>query len=176
MKFFLRVLHLSILLTPVSLFISCAGYQLGNVPYQELKTVETVYVPVIQNESFEPSIQVMTTNAILRKMDQDGTFSHGRIDEADATLEVTITEITRVALQRARRSQLVSEQYQVIMSAEATLLNHQTGQKFMDRMKFEGTTDYFVTQNRLQEGERQQIVLASQDLADNIVRYMSEGW
>lgn len=156
--------------------ISCAGYQLGNIPYQELEGVETIYVPVVHNETLEPGIQVMTTNAILRRMDQDGTYRSGRVRESDATLEVKITEFERDARQRARRNELVSEQFRIRLKAQVTLLNHRTGQKFLDNASFSGESEYYVPQNRMQEAERQYIVLAAQDLADNIVRHITEGW
>lgn len=158
------------------LFTSCAGYQLGNVPYEELKGIKKIYVPVVHNESFEPGLQVMVTNAIIRKFDQDGTYQTGRAREADATLEVKITDLKRNTLQRARQNELLSEQYRITLVAEVTFLNHLTGQKFMDKAEFTGETDYFLSPNRMQEGERQSLALAAQDLADNIVRELAEGW
>ncbi len=158
------------------LFTSCAGYQLGNIPYEELKGIKKIYVPVVHNETFEPGIQVMVTNAIIRKFDQDGTYKTGRARESDATLEVKITDLKRNALQRARQNELLSEQYRITLVAEVTFLNHLTGQKFMEKAEFSGETDFFLSTNRVQEGERQALVLAAQDLADNIVRELTEGW
>jgi hypothetical protein len=157
-------------------FTSCAGYQLGNVPYEELKGIKKIYVPVVHNETFEPGIQVMVTNAMIRKFDQDGTYKTGRARESDATLEVKIVDLERRTLQRARQNELLSEQYNITLTAEVTFLNHLTGQKFMDKAEFIGRTDYYLSPNRMQEGERQSLVLAAQDLADNIVREITEGW
>jgi hypothetical protein len=160
----------------LALLAGCAGYRLGNVPYREMEGVKKIYVPVVKNKSYEPAIQVMVTNAILRRMDRDGTYTSGREKEADATLEVTVTELKRDPARSARNAQLVTEEYEIKLYATATLINHRTGQRlFKDRVFF-GETNYFIPENRQQEVERQSMPLAAEDLADKIVRSITEGW
>jgi len=158
------------------LMTGCAGYQLGNIPYAELKDVEIIYVPIVQNQTYEPGIQTSVTNAILRRFDQDGTYQTGRLDEADATLEVTLTDFKRNALRRARANSLVTEEYDLILEATATFTNLRTGQKLFENETVVGDTSIYVNENRLQENERQAIPLASEALAYEIVRRITEGW
>lgn len=163
-------------LISILLLTSCAGYQLGNVPYAEMKGVEKIYVPVVQNQTYEPGIRVMVTNAIIRRFHQDGTYETGRQAEADATLEVTLTEYKRDSLRRARSNSLITEEYQPNLHAIATLTNHRTGQKLFDKEIVIGDTSIYVNENRMQENERQAMPLAAEALAYEIVRRITEGW
>jgi hypothetical protein len=155
---------------------SCAGYQLGNVPYQEMKGVKKIYVPIVKNETYEPGIQTMVTNAIIRRIERDGTYLTGRLAEADATLEVTLTDFKRDSLRRARENSLVTEEYDLKLEATATLTNLRTGQKLFDKETVIGDTSIYVNEYRMQENERQAMPLAANALAYEIVRRITEGW
>lgn len=158
------------------IFTSCAGYQLGNVPYQEMKGVKKIYVPIVKNETYEPGIQTMVTNAIIRRIEADGTYQTGRLREADATLEVTLTDFKRDSLRRARENSLVTEEYRLDLEAVATLTNLRTGQKLFDKEEVIGDTAIYVNEFRMQENERQAMPLAAEALAYEIVRRITEGW
>ncbi|MEM6885017.1 MAG: LPS assembly lipoprotein LptE [Verrucomicrobiota bacterium] len=170
------LIHLSFPLLCLVILSGCAGYQLGNVPYAEMKGVEKIYVPVVHNQTYEPGIQVMVTNAIIRRFNQDGTYETGRLSEADATLEIVLTEFKRDSLRRARSNSLVTEEYRLNLHAIATLTNHRTGQKLFDQEVIIGDTSIYVNENRFQENERQAMPLAAEALAYEIVRRVTEGW
>lgn len=153
----------------------CAGYRLGNIPRSDMAGVKTIHVPVIRNDSLEPSLPVMTTNAILRELDNDGTYHSSRSRMADAVLEVRIVKYYRTPLRRSRDNSLVPNEYEVTLTANATLTNLKTGTiLFKDRV-FEGKTAYFIQLNS-QEVERQANPLAAKDLARHIVSAITEGW
>ncbi|MEM6821711.1 MAG: LPS assembly lipoprotein LptE [Verrucomicrobiota bacterium] len=160
----------------IFLAAGCSGYRLGNVPYEEMKGVKKIYVPIVKNETYEAGIQTMVTNAILRRLDQDGTYQSGRLAESDATLEITLTDYKRDSRRRARSNSLVTEEYDLVLEAKATLLNHRTGRKLFEDLVIIGDTSIYVQENRLQEGERQALPLAAQALAYEIVRNITEGW
>lgn len=155
---------------------SCAGYQLGNIPYAEMKGVKKIYVPIVKNETYEPGIETMVTNAIIRRIESDGTYQTGRLREADATLEVTLTDFKRDSLRRARQNSLVTEEYDLNLEATATLTNLRTGRKLFDKEEVIGDTSIYVNEYRMQENERQAMPLAAQALAYEIVRRITEGW
>lgn len=155
---------------------SCAGYRLGNIPDAEMRGVRTIYVPVVKNETYEPAIQVLVTNAVLRRLDQDGTYQSGRIGEADATMEITLTDYRRISSRRARSNSLVTEEYDLQLEATVTLVNHRTGKKFLDSEVVVGDSALYVNENRFQENERQAMPLVAEALAYEIVRRVTEGW
>jgi len=157
------------------LFSSCAGYHMGGIPSAQLKGVKTIYVPMVKNESYKPSLQVMATNALIHQLENDGTFHSSRIGSADATLEVTIINFERNSMRRAPDNSLVSEEYQGLLTAKATLINNLTGKKVFADQTFTGKTQYYVAQDA-QEGERQALPLAAEDLAREIITQVTNGW
>lgn len=140
-----------------------------------MKGVKTIYVPAVKNRSFEPGLPVMVTNAILRKMDNDGTFTSARQKEADAVLEVEITEFKRRPVRQTRTDVQITEEYEVTLKAKATLTNLQTGKRIFTDHEVSGKSKYFV-QGDAQESERQVLPMAADDLAYNLVKLFTEGW
>lgn len=157
------------------LLTACAGYRLGNVPYKEMEGVRSIYVPTVKNETHEPGMQIQATNAILRAIDNDGTYRSARAGSADATLEVIIVDFTRQPIRSSRDNLTTTEQYRMTITAKATLTNHRTGQKVFAQLNATGQTDYFF-QDDLQESERQAIPSALEKLANELVNHITEGW
>ncbi len=157
------------------LLSSCGGYRLGNVPRADMEGVQTIYVPVVLNETYEPGLQVMTTNAIISRLERDGTYKSSRVAKADATLQVTITDFTRQTLRSSRDDFRVTQQYRYNLTAKFTLTNHRTGTIIFNERTILGETDFFI-QDDPQEGERQALPLTADKLADRIVSLISEGW
>jgi hypothetical protein len=141
-----------------------------------MKDVRTIFVPVVKNKSFEPGLSVMTANAINRRINNDGTFSLASNEKgSDAVLEVTITDVRRSPLRSSRSDLVLTEQYEIIILAEATLTNLKQGRRVFTNKKVQGSSSYFVQSNP-QESERQTLPLAAEDLAQRVVSLASEGW
>jgi outer membrane lipopolysaccharide assembly protein LptE/RlpB len=172
----IRPLHqLLPLLLSLVLITGCAGYKLGNIPSAEMEGVKTIYVPVLKNESYEPGLQVQTTNAVIRKLETDGTYLTSRMAKADATLEISITDVERSPKRLQRDNAIATQEYTVTIHAKFTLTNHNTGKKVLEGVEVSGSTDFFLF-NDVQEGERQALPLAVDKVAYEIVRQVTEGW
>jgi outer membrane lipopolysaccharide assembly protein LptE/RlpB len=163
------------LLLSFTFLCSCAGYKLGNIPSAEMEGVKTIYVPVVKNDSYEPGLQVLTTNSVIRKLETDGTYLSSRLTKADATLEIMITDVSRTPKRLQRDNTIVTQEYTVTITAKFTLTNHNTGKKVLNGAVASGTTDFFLF-NDVQEGERQALPLAVDKLAYEIVKQVTEGW
>ncbi len=151
------------------------GYKLGNLAGRELEGVKTVYVPVARNETYEPAISVLVTDALIRRLHADGTLRVARREEADATLAVVLKEIDRNPLRSARGDYRVTQEFRVNLRAEVTLTRKGGGIPIMNARGFTGRTEYFVGRDP-QEGERQAMGLVAEDLANEIVLNVAEGW
>lgn len=169
MRFTLALLFSLITLT------GCAGYRLGNIQGSDMRGVRTIYVPTVKNYSYTANVPTMVTNAILRRLDNDGTFQSSRSRQADATLEVSVVQVTKNPLRSARTDILLTEEYELVLEAKATLTNLKTGQRvFTDRL-VKGRTTFYIQQNG-QEAERQALPNAADQLANNLVSLITEGW
>lgn len=167
-----HILLLALIIAPL---LSCSGYRLGNIPRSNMIGVKTIHVAVARNKTLEPYLPVMTTNAILRAIDNDGTYKSARSRLADATLEVTITDYNRRPIRRTSDNALVTEEYEVSITANVTLRNVKSGTIIFKDRKFKGSTSYFTKRN-IQESERQANPLAAEKLAYHIVNAVAEGW
>lgn len=169
-----RFLHLALGTSLFLILTGCAGYRVGNIGGRNIQGVKSVYVAVAKNETFEPGLQVLTTDAILRAFDNDGTFETTTSEKADSELKVDIVKMDRVPLRGSRENVLLTAEYQVTLTAKITFINRRLGRTVLEK-EVSGTTTYFA-QTDLQESERQALPLAEEDLAKNAVRLITEGW
>lgn len=153
----------------------CAGYHVGNVSGRDLQGVRSVYVPVARNSSLEPDIQVTVTNEVIRRFNNDGTLEVNQTANADSELDITITDVHRTATRSSTSDVLVTAQYQLSIVAKVTFVNRRLGRKIFENSTVTGSTTFF-TQSNIQEGERQALPLAAEDLAKNAVALVTEGW
>lgn len=173
----LRTLSLISCLTIAALmaFTGCAGYRLGNVQGEAMRGVKLIHVPTVKNRSFEPNLAIMATNAIIRAIDQDGTYRTTRAKGADAVLEVVITEVKRTPRRSSRSDTELTEEYEVLVKAEVTVRNYVQGTKVFDKQIVEGSSSFFTIAD-YQEAERQALPLAAEDLGRKIAVMIAEGW
>jgi hypothetical protein len=153
----------------------CAGYRVGDVSGRDLQGVRTVYVPVARNTSLAPEAQMLVTDAVIRRFGTDGTLGVSQNSNADSELDITITNVQETAVRSSSNDILVTAQYQLTIAATATFVNRKLGRKIFENYAVAGSTTFF-TQADIQEGIRQALPLAAEDLANNTVKLVTEGW
>ena len=164
-----------LVLLVVLVFDGCAGYRVGNTSGRDLQGVRSVYVPVARNTSLEPDLQMTVTNAIIRRFNSDGTLEVNQTSNADSELDITIINVQHTAVRSSTTDILITAQYQLTIQATATYVNRKLGRKIFENYPVGGSTTFF-TQSNIQEGERQALPLAAEDLANNAVKLITEGW
>jgi len=90
---FFRLLLAASALSLPFLFAGCAGYQLGENKPAAYSDIENIYVPTFQNETLEPRLSVLVTNAVITQLQQDGTYKITNKEDADAVLVGTIRQV-----------------------------------------------------------------------------------
>jgi hypothetical protein len=167
--------RLAILVLGVLTLDGCAGYRVGNTSGRDLQGVRSIYVPMAKNTSLVPDLQLSVTNAIVQRFNTDGTLEVNQSPNADSELDVVVTNIQSTAVRSSTSDILVTAEYQLTIQATATYVNRRLGRKIFENYAVTGTTSFF-TQSDIQEGERQALPLAAQDLANNVVKLITEGW
>jgi len=165
----------TLLLAVMGLLTGCAGYRLGNVSGRDLQGVRNVYVPTVKNASLEADIQMVTTNAIIRRFESDGTLETSQNAQADSELDVVITGVQIQPQRSSSNDVLITAQYQLTIDGRATFTNRRLGKKIFDNTPVQGTTSFFA-QADLNEAERQALPIAAQDFANQTVQLVTEGW
>lgn len=156
------------------LFPSCAGYRVGPVKPEALQGVNTIAVPNVKNLTLEPRIDVHVTNAIISRMQEDGTYKVATQGSSDASLEVTITNIERRQLRSARFNTLRTRELGLLVSLDYRLVDLRS-QEVIRQGTARGETTVFIDAN-YQNAERQAIPEAAQRAAERLVSNLSEGW
>jgi lipopolysaccharide assembly LptE-like protein len=152
----------------------CAGYHIGPVKPYYLRSVHSLAVPVIKNDTYLPRISVLITNSIIKQFQQDGTYRITGKDDADAILVAEVERIDRGPVRSVRGNVLATVEFNLVMRLRYTLLDRD-GKVLSPPQSVYGTTTFFVGDD-ITSDERQALPIAAEELAVRLVSQLSEGW
>ena len=170
----LRILSRLVVPAVAVLAVSCTGYHIGASKPTRLRNVHTISVPNFKNQTLEPRIDVFFTNALISRMQEDGTYQVARSGAADAVLECTITSVERRQLRSARFNTLRSRELGLRAMVEYKLIDSAT-QEILAQGNVRGDSTVFADAN-FQNAERQAVPEVAADAADDLVSRLAEGW
>ena len=152
----------------------CAGYQLGETKPYVLRDVKNIAVKTFTNNTYNPRVEVLVTNTVIKQLQQDGTFRITTEDKADAILDGVVLSIGRGPARAVRGNVLASSEFNLGVSVGYTL-RKKDGTAVAGPGSITGGTSFFVGGDP-QADERQALPLAVEDLAVRLVSQLSEGW
>jgi len=155
-------------------FAGCAGYTLGPVPPTYMKGIRTVAVPVFKNSTISPDIEALATTAVIRQIQQDGTYQVTGADRADALVLGTIAAVHRTRARTLQGNVLASSEFNLRVTISFRVEKPATGE-LLSQKDVEGVTSFFVGNDTASQ-ERQAIPLAVEDAAVQFTSFLSEGW
>ena len=178
-----------------SLLSGCGGYQLGSVKPALYANLEKIHVPTFENETLEPRLSVIMTNALISQLQQDGTYKVTNEKGADAILRGKIRRTRRYQQRSTQTDILRSRELLEILEIQYHLEDPLTGEKLTAENPYgidvndrdavsgqrtrigaaTGQTTLFLDQN-FELSERQALTLAAEDAAEQIVSQLSDGW
>jgi outer membrane lipopolysaccharide assembly protein LptE/RlpB len=161
------------LLAAVLMLTGC-GYKLGEIRPTPMRSVRDLSVPTFKNNTYEPRLEVMFADTLVKRLQQDGSYHIVNSDQADAILNCTITKIDRNALRSVQNNVLATSEFGLTVQVRYDVVDQQTGAILMSGVAV-GRTSFF-SGNDLQTIERQAMSNAAADLANNITGQISEGW
>jgi outer membrane lipopolysaccharide assembly protein LptE/RlpB len=161
------------LLAAVIMLTGC-GYKLGEIRPTPMRSVRDLSVPTFKNNTYEPRLEVMFADTLVKRLQQDGSYHIVNSDQADAILNCTITKIDRNALRSVQNNVLATSEFGLTVQVRYDVVDQKTGAILMSGVAV-GRTSFF-SGNDLQTIERQAMSNAAADLANNITGQISEGW
>jgi len=161
------------LLAAVLMLTGC-GYKLGEIRPTPMRSVRDLSVPTFKNNTYEPRIEVLFADTLVKRLQQDGSYRIVNSDQADAILSCTITKIDRNALRSVQNNVLATSEFGLTVQVRYDVVDQKTGATLMSGNAV-GKTSFF-SGNDLQTIERQALSNAAADLANNITGQISEGW
>ncbi len=156
------------------LMITGCGYKLGEIRPTPMRSVRDLSVPTFKNNTYEPRIEVLFADTLVKRLQQDGSYHIVNSDQADAILNCTITKIDRNALRSVQNNVLATSEFGLTVQVRYDVVDQKTGAVLMSGTAV-GRTSFF-SGNDLQTIERQAMSNAAADLSNNITGQISEGW
>ncbi|MCB1076612.1 MAG: hypothetical protein KDM63_15490 [Verrucomicrobiae bacterium] len=190
-----RILSLWTLFAAAIALNGCAGYQMGDVKPTAYQNIQRLHVPTFENDTLEPRSAVICTNAVIKGLQQDGTYEITSKDNADAVLTARIMRIERRQLRAAQTDTLKTTEMKMFIVIEWSLTDPKTGEKLdyaeakdpsgtrMESVsslrhrpgRVVGQTIQFLDPN-FQTSERNALPLAAEDAAKQLVSQLTNGW
>jgi hypothetical protein len=164
-----------------ALLPGCAGYQLGAPRPKVFNGIQTLYVPNFKNDTLHPRVESLLANAVIKQIQQDGTYRIETEPEADAVLEGTLVEVDRRPARNVRGNILQAREYTLQLRVIYSIRNRRTGESLERRSVF-GTSSFFVARGSqpvsadVNQDESQAIPTAAEEMAVRLVSQLTEGW
>ncbi len=151
----------------------CAGYQLGGSKPQRLQHITKLYVPTFENETLEPRLAVLVTDAVIKQLQAGGAYQIVGADDADATLKAKISNIDRSQARSVRTNTLRTRELLVRLHTDYRITDGSGTAVQRGRVTGES---YVVLEPNFQTSERQALSEAAERMAVTLVNEISDGW
>jgi hypothetical protein len=157
------------------LFSGCAGYHVGSIQPHFMEGIQTIAVPTFRNETLIPHIEVLSTDTVIRQIQEDGTYKvASSLDTADAVLEGEIMSVIRRPSRTVIGDVQATQEFDMTLEIHYKIIRKATGETVDDK-NATGSTSFFVSGD-VNQDEVQAIPLAAQSCAVQMVSEFGEGW
>lgn len=168
-------MKLSLLLCPLLLLASCAGYHLGNAKPAALARVSSIAVPMFANDTQHPKAEAIATSAVSNAFSHDGTFRITNSAHADAILEGRIKSITYAALRGRRLDTTHPEELVSTITLEWSLKDASNPTRLLATGSSVGSSQLFVGAD-LQTARNNALPDALERAAEALVSRLANGF
>lgn len=171
----MKSFHFLLLLALVCPVLSgCAGYSLGAQKPQHLRHITKLAVPTFKNDTLEPRLAVLVTNAVIKQLQNHGSYEIVARRDADAVLEGVIHTITRSQFRSDRNNILRTSQIQATVSSNYAIVESGSGATL--HRSTASANSYMILDANMQLSETQLLEDIAQRLAGDVADQISEGW
>ena len=144
------------------------------------RNMKTIYVETVRNKlktdevfAYQQGLEMDITNAVIRRLHQDGTVKVVEKDTADSILKIDLTKFEQEGL---RFNQMESvQEYRLFIVVAMKLIDARTGDTIWEEPNFTGDTDYYVT-DVSSIGRQKAALDVTETLAKNITNRIVEDW
>ncbi|MEI7898761.1 MAG: LptE family protein [bacterium] len=150
----------------------CSSYRFRSSVPEELRTLA---VPVFENASGFPEIDVVVTQYVLREFEREGTFKIKGVEDASLKLLGKLVKSDTQALSYDRNYGVRASEYRYSLVAEITLVDRSTGKLLIDGMQVKANTT-FLTHGDMLTGLQDAYPRIAKDLSRSIVDAVLAHW
>ena len=165
----------SLVLAAVALLslVGCAGYQPGVNKPKQMVAVTKLAVPTFKNETLQPRLEVLVTNAVIKQLQIAGTYKIVPVADADAVLHGVIEDITSRQFRAQRNNTIKTSQLLVglIVKYEVKDVN---GEVLLKGQPHAVST--LILDPNFQVTRQQALADAASRLSEAVSVEITEGW
>jgi len=158
----------------LGLLSSCADYRWGGNKPSHLEEIQAIYIPLAKSRVIFPRVEALATHSVVDAFTVDGTYRIGSSNNADATLLLTIEQLTYRQARSSREDVLRSEELRLEVTVSYQLINPSQPGIVLESGKGRGQTRLFVDDN-LQTARASALHDALQRAATSIVARLADG-
>lgn len=152
----------------------CAGYTLGAQKPTHLRAITKIAVPTFENLTLEPRIASLVTNAVIKQLQNHGSYQIVAKSEAEAVLKGQLASIDRTQFRSDLNNVLRTSQIMGSLTCLFSITEVASGKVL--HAGNASADSYIILEANLQLSETQLIEDAAQRLANNLADQISEGW
>lgn len=152
----------------------CAGYTLGAHKPAHLAKITKIAVPTFENLTLEPRLASLVTNAVIKQLQNHGSYQIVAKSEAEAVLQGKLSNINRTQFRSDLNNVLRSSQIMGALTCLFTITDVASGKVL--HTGYANADSYIILEANLQLSETQLFEDAAQRLANNLADQISEGW
>jgi hypothetical protein len=154
------------------LAFGCAGYHIGPVTQRKFNTIA---VPMFRNETLRPQLEAQISNAVIKRLQQDGSLRIETEPRADVVLSGTVFRYQRSALRSLHSDTGVPREYEIAITVRVEARDRRTGEIVLKSTEVEGKSDVFIGEDQ-QSAEMQVLPLVADDIARRVAGLLVESW
>ena len=167
-----KCVRLAAALATLGALLGCAGYHLGPVSNAGYKSVA---VPIFKNKTLKPQLEAQVTNAIIKRLQTDGTLRVESAENADVILVGEIVRYSREPLRSTREETDKPREYLISIEAQIEAHERVTGKTVLKLTVVKGRGETFIGTDQ-QSAEYQLLPLIADDLSKRVVTLLVERW
>lgn len=160
-----------------AMLLSGCGYTRKTVLPRNIKTI---YVETVKNKlmaediyAYQQGLEMDITNAVIRRLQQDGTIKVAERQDADAILKTDLLALEQEGLRFDQLEEV--KEYRLFIVVRLRLVDAKTGDLIWEEPNFTGDNEYYVTPVT-SIGDQKASVDVVTRLAYNIVDRIAEDW
>lgn len=163
------------LFSAVGLLLSnCAGYKIGPHKAAHLERIHSLAVPTFENDTLEPRLSVLMTNALIKQLQVDGSYQVASKAKADAEIVCRVRRIQRSQSRSVRTNVLRTSELSIGLYIDYRVKESGTGTLLHSGRVYASSN--IVLDPNWQLSEHQAMEEISQRAASQIVSEIAEGW
>jgi hypothetical protein len=167
-----RVIQAAPLLLLSGFLFGCAGYHIGPVT---TTSFHSIAVPMFRNETPRPQLEAQISNAVIRRLQQDGSLRIESRSRADVVLTGTVERYDRIALRSLHTDNGVPREFRISITVRVEATDRRTGETVLKSTEVEGTSDVFIGEDQT-SSEYQALPLVADDIAKRVAGLIVESW